>query len=192
MLSGIRGTNFINTNLNVAYFRNAMRHVYRLFGLKPRQLHNEHSGDDVFIANRMRLWAIATYTTMQSIGYDFSDIKQLFDIGRAEFLRVMYTVEGVIGYIARAIASLILKPIQTMAKWGQIKTAPIPSMMLGSRELEANIPNNMSKAWIKIMSERIKRSFMTDGILEELHKSNISDSLRAEDRSHCLSRYLYC
>lgn len=112
MFSGIRGTNFINTLLNVAYFRLARQNVLDMFDLAPVALTNIHMGDDVWISNESRLWAITLYTCMRATGYEFQDHKQMFDVCRGEFLRVVYTHEGARGYLARAMGSLLIRPLQ--------------------------------------------------------------------------------
>lgn len=112
MFSGVRGTNFLNTILNVAYFRLASTEVKESFDLEPRDLYNLHSGDDVWISNKDRLWTIAMYNCMKYCGFAFNDAKQLFAQNTGEFLRVWYTKEGARGYLGRAIGSLIQRPIQ--------------------------------------------------------------------------------
>lgn len=113
MFSGVRGTNFMNTILNVAYYREARRSVARLFDLKPECEFTLHQGDDVWISNKSRLWAAVLYTYMQATGFEFQGSKQVFDVGRGEFLRVLYAKGEARGYLARALATLIVKPIQS-------------------------------------------------------------------------------
>nr|UUV42534.1 MAG: RNA dependent RNA polymerase [Ilomantsi totivirus 2] len=81
--------------------------------MHPVDLYHIHQGDDVWISNRSRLWAISVFKVMQSTGFDFQPKKQMFDICRAGFLRVLYSQEGCMGYLARAVATLIMKPIQS-------------------------------------------------------------------------------
>nr|UUV42560.1 MAG: RNA dependent RNA polymerase [Kuusamo totivirus 1] len=113
MFSGCRGTNFLNTILNNAYLELAKEWVAEHLFLYPVELYRIHQGDDVWISNMSRLWAIIVYKVMQEMGFDFQSKKQMFDLCRAEFLRVLYSEEGCMGYIARAIATLIMKPIQS-------------------------------------------------------------------------------
>lgn len=113
LFSGVRATNFLNTILNVVYFRHASRWVHQTLNIKPISLYNVHQGDDVWITNGSRLWAICLFRTMHAIGYDFQHSKQLFDCGRGEFLRVMYQGPEVRGYLARALGALIIKPVQS-------------------------------------------------------------------------------
>lgn len=113
MFSGCRGTNFINTILNVSYMRLAMGDVARLLCITPRELYNIHQGDDVWISNMSRLWAAGVYLVLQRTGLIFQPSKQMFDRQRGEFLRVVYTSEGARGYPVRAIGSLIINPVQS-------------------------------------------------------------------------------
>lgn len=123
MFSGCRGTNFLNTILNLAYFHVACDWVKINLGIRPVNLYHIHQGDDVWISNLSRLWAIVVYRIMQMTGLDFQAKKQLFDLCRAEFLRVLYSVEGCMGYLARAIATIIMKPIQSSEVTGPAERA---------------------------------------------------------------------
>lgn len=114
LFSGMRGTNFVNTLLNVCYFRLGKLRVEQLLGLHPIHLHTIHQGDDVWITNRSRLWAIGLYHVMKAIGLDFQESKQMFDVNRGEFLRVLYSESGARGYLMRAVATMIEKPIQAI------------------------------------------------------------------------------
>lgn len=113
MFSGCRGTNVINTSLNLAYFLLSKQEVSVRLGLQPSNLYNIHQGDDVWITNGSRIWAIALFRHMESCGFEFQASKQMFDTNRGEFLRVVYTHEGCRGYLARSIATTIIKPIQS-------------------------------------------------------------------------------
>nr|QXV86394.1 RNA-dependent RNA polymerase [Totiviridae sp.] len=114
MYSGVRGTNYINTILNLAYFRLGARSVSQDLGLEPVGLYNIHQGDDVWITNYSRLWAIALYNTMCASGFEFQASKQLFDVSFGEFLRVVYNAEGARGYIARALGAFVMRPVQNV------------------------------------------------------------------------------
>nr|UUV42583.1 MAG: RNA dependent RNA polymerase [Vaasa totivirus] len=261
MFSGCRGTNFINTLLNLAYFKVAQNWVSNKLHLSPIALHNIHQGDDVWISNRSRLWAMAVFETMQSTGFIFQPSKQMFDVCRGEFLRVVYTSEGCRGYIGRSVGTTIMKPIQgtevtspseravalnsqimilkrrgmsdrgcelvwdaivpysarsklpngaltipvsyltksyldngldlgypgtAAARSAQVKSIPI--MQLGSKVLENEVASNMSKDWANILSRKVKDTLKYDDLVESLHKSNITDSLRTEDRIQCIRK----
>ncbi|UUV42236.1 MAG: putative RNA dependent RNA polymerase [Hanko totivirus 8] len=261
MFSGCRATNFINTLLNVCYFRVAAQWVEENLGLKPIGLHNIHQGDDVWISNQSRLWAMAVFEVMQNCGFIFQPSKQMFDVCRGEFLRVVYTREGCRGYLGRCIGTTIMKPIQgtdvtspserAVALNSQIMilrrrgmtdrgceliwdaivpysarsklpsgaltlpvsyltksyldngldlgypgtaaarsnvVAPIPIMELGSRILEQQVGSHMSRDWANILSRKIRDSLKYNDLVEALHRANITDSLRTEDRMQCLRR----
>lgn len=112
MFSGVRGTHFINTILNVAYYRVAKRNVAELFNEVPADIYTVHQGDDVWISNSNRLWAMLLYNCMKYNGFIFNDHKQLMALNTGEFLRVWYSEGKASGYVARAIGSLIQRPIQ--------------------------------------------------------------------------------
>lgn len=262
MFSGCRGTNFINTILNVAYYRVAMRWLQEHLNLTPIAAMNIHQGDDVWITNHSRVWAIAMYEVMSASGLIFQPSKQMFDINRGEFLRVVYTPQGCKGYLARAIGTLIMKPIQNTdvvapaeranalnsqimilmrrgftwegcrLLWRAVvpyaaraklvqgaitipvgylrkshidggldlgepmtsagpshSSKTIPAMSLCSTALEAAVPTNMSEDWIKIMSKKLKRNIDYESLIRVLHASNVTDSLRQEDRMLCLRQH---
>ncbi|UUV42206.1 MAG: putative RNA dependent RNA polymerase [Enontekio totivirus 2] len=261
MFSGCRATNFINTLLNVAYFRVANKWVGNNLHIHPVKLHNIHQGDDVWISNQSRLWAMAVFETMQASGLIFQPSKQMFDICRGEFLRVVYTMEGCRGYIGRSVGTTIMKPIQgtevtspserAVALNSQVmilkrrgmtdlgceliweaivpysarsklpsgaltipvsyltksyldngldlgypgtaaarsnRVAPIPIMQLGSKLLEEKIDCNMSKDWVNILSRKVKTSLKYEDLVVALHRSNVTDSLRTEDRMQCIRK----
>lgn len=264
MFSGVRPTNFINTVLNVSYFQVARDWVRENLGLEPKGLLNIHQGDDVWITNTSRLWAIALFNTMEASGLQFQGSKQMFDKSRGEFLRVMYTSEGCKAYAARAVASFVVKPIQSadvvsplerasalsehvaimrrrgftergceiiwkatvpyaaQAKLGQAtisvpvavllkhhrdgglniaapgcapaRSKPVPSlprMELGSAALEREVPTNMARDWVAIVSRQLQRPIKAEELVRVLHRSNITDSLRNEDRLVALKAHLH-
>lgn len=125
MFSGVRHTDFMNSIMNLAYYRVASRYVQSIFLQKPSALYNLHKGDDVWINNQNLIWAIALYTTMQCIGLRFQDTKQLFSENVGEFLRVRYFEGEMLGYVCRAIGALIERPLQ-----GQDETTP-PEILQG-------------------------------------------------------------
>lgn len=255
MFSGGRATNFLNTILNLAYFILAKQWVAQQLDISPIQLHNIHQGDDVWITNKSRIWAIAVWEVMCNTGFEFQASKQMFSVSRGEFLRVVYTEQGCRGYLGRAIATLVMKPIQNTDVlapheravaindqimilrrrgmtdegseliWNAITpysarsrlasgyltlpvpyllkrkrdngldlgppgtaaepseaVAEIPTMRLSSKALEASLANNMATDWAKTLSNSLKTEILFDKLVETLHKTNVVDSLRQEDR----------
>jgi hypothetical protein len=112
MFSGTRSTDLINTICNLIYFRIANQLVYRLFSLAPEALYHVHQGDDVWISNKSPLWAAVLYKTMNQMGFSFNKLKQMFGMGRGEFLRVLSSSGSASGYAARSLINLILRPTQ--------------------------------------------------------------------------------
>lgn len=113
LFSGVRGTNFINTLLNLAYYLLACIEVEENFGLRPINVVHIHNGDDVWISNESRLWASALYGSLLANGFDFSPMKQMFDVNRGEFLRVLYDATGMAAYIARPLATMTISQLQS-------------------------------------------------------------------------------
>nr|QUS52816.1 RNA-directed RNA polymerase [Mute swan feces associated toti-like virus 1] len=113
LFSGVRGTNFINTVLNIAYFNVAARKVKERLGLRPIDLYHLHLGDDVWLSNRSRLWAGALYTVMLAMGFEMRASKQLFDRAVGEFLRVRYVQGDARGYLMRAVGTTLMRPVQS-------------------------------------------------------------------------------
>lgn len=58
-----------------------------------------------------RLFAALVYDTLNKQGMQLQKSKQLFS-HRGEFLRVLYTADGMQGYLCRAVAAWITAPLQ--------------------------------------------------------------------------------
>lgn len=112
MFSGTRSTDLINTILNLAYFRIAERWVADRLSLTPQSLYHVHQGDDVWITNDNPVWARELYYTLHNMGFLFQENKQMFGSGRGEYLRVLYGQGSGRGYVARAVANFLLRPLQ--------------------------------------------------------------------------------
>lgn len=255
LFSGNRATGLLNTILNIAYFETSKRYVLTMFSLRPVDLYSIHHGDDVWITNRSRLWCVAVYSVMLKTGFVLSYAKQLFDDNVAEFLRVYYTANGLRGFLSRALASLIVKPIQGVEEIGPAEaaqslnsqinilyrrgfslagcemlwdatvpyaasscvsgsrisipkyvlcrsflsggldlgypmsmasdspaTAPLPVMPSGSAVLEKASASHMSADWVSDMSDTLCRPFNAEDVRNALHRTNMCDSLRPQDR----------
>nr|QYV43092.1 MAG: RNA-dependent RNA polymerase [Totiviridae sp.] len=113
LFSGMRGTDLLNTLLNLAYFRFSARLIEHTFGLRPRRLMNIHKGDDVWIMNESHTWAVVLFNTMKWMGFVFQAGKQLFGRQIGEFLRVLYYQGQARGYLTRCLGTLIIKPLQS-------------------------------------------------------------------------------
>lgn len=112
MFSGTRSTDLINTILNLCYFQVAADLVKEEYGLVPQQLYHVHQGDDVWLSNRSSTWARYLYATLAALGLLFQPQKQMFGPGRGEYLRVIYSGGRGYGYMARALANFLLRPVQ--------------------------------------------------------------------------------
>lgn len=112
MFSGTRSTDLINTLLNLAYFQIASDYLREQMGVVADDLYSVHQGDDVWISNRSKLWARLVYYGLNSQGFLFQPSKQMFGSGRGEYLRVLYAHGVGSGYLMRAFANYILRPLQ--------------------------------------------------------------------------------
>lgn len=112
MFSGTRSTDLINTILNASYYLVAADYVANQFLLSPDDLYRVHQGDDVWLSQRDPLWARVLYYSLNSMGLVFQPSKQMFGVGRGEYLRVLYGGGAGNGYFARALSNYILRPVQ--------------------------------------------------------------------------------
>lgn len=112
LLSGLRGTNFINTLLNKAYLAVAEEDVARQFGVTDPGSLRAHKGDDLWLSSYSPVWQSLIYRQMVDSGLLFQLVKQLFST-RGEYLRVGYSEGHTYGYLCRAIAAWMIAPIQS-------------------------------------------------------------------------------
>lgn len=112
MFSGTRSTDFINTILNMAYFKVASDYVAQQYGVFPESLYHVHQGDDVWISNTNKVWARLVYYTMNQQGLVFQEKKQMFGPARGEYLRLLYTNGTTRGYLQRSLINYTLRPVQ--------------------------------------------------------------------------------
>ncbi|QQP38418.1 Uncharacterized protein FKW44_018985, partial [Caligus rogercresseyi] len=108
----MRGTDFVHTLLNLAYFNIARDFLDRWLGLLADDLFHIHKGDDVWVDNKSWLWASGLYNVMRQMDFVFQAGKQLFGFNIGEFLRVLYQSGKAQGYLMRCTGTLILKPLQ--------------------------------------------------------------------------------
>lgn len=113
LFSGSRGTAFMNSLLNYCYY-SAATYVYKQ--LSPSSSVNVvhyHQGDDVWVTSNDEAFNVVIYHIMMAAGLVFEPSKQNIAHSVGEFLRVWYDGTRVHGFIARAIASLIISPLQS-------------------------------------------------------------------------------
>lgn len=159
MFSGTRSTDLINTVLNLAYFRLAVKYLASL-GIEPCELYHVHQGDDVWISNKDELWSRALFYCLNNMGFLFQESKQMFGQGRGEYLRVLYLQGTGGGYFARALSNYITRPLQQDSSLDPI-------------------------AWARTIREGVallsRRGMQTDGV-QALYKDGIGFWARA--RAH--------
>lgn len=102
LMTGFRGTSFINTMLNYAYFKLAAERA----GVSDDAFESLHAGDDVYGTCRDRATAARLLVGLKSLGCRGQESKIAVSHSFGEFLRVRYSPGRVSGYVARTIASL--------------------------------------------------------------------------------------
>nr|UVX28898.1 MAG: RNA dependent RNA polymerase [Ustilaginoidea virens RNA virus 9] len=101
LMSGHRGTTFINSVLNAAYIRASIgEESYRSSG-------SVHVGDDVYLCVSTLEEAAGTIMRCQAAGCRMNRSKQSVGPYCAEFLRINITEHSARGYLARAVASAV-------------------------------------------------------------------------------------
>jgi hypothetical protein len=105
LYSGWRGTTWINSVCNHAYFYVARKCFEKLHGYDG-VVYYEGKGDDVEAHMLSHTRACQLYEICETIGYDANRIKQLFgDV--SEFLRILYEKDGMWGSVARALGNYV-------------------------------------------------------------------------------------
>jgi len=101
LMSGHRGTSFINSVLNAAYIRAAVggAHFDGMVSL--------HAGDDVYIRSRTLAEAAYLLQACAKFGCRMNPTKQSIGFHHAEFLRLGIGTSEAHGYLARSIATLV-------------------------------------------------------------------------------------
>lgn len=105
MLTGRRGTDFINTLFNRVYYRIAIKNLETIINEKNILHVSYHKGDDVYSSFKKRFHAICIpyVLNLQGLQGQFTKITP-----RGEFLRIMYDNVGHSGgYLNRAIPNLV-------------------------------------------------------------------------------------
>ncbi|KAI0986997.1 hypothetical protein GJ496_009014 [Pomphorhynchus laevis] len=170
LFSGMRGTSFVNTILNIAYHRAGVRITRLIFPKINPTIYATQQGDDLWLCSSSRVWNILHYHVMSASGLVFEPSKQLFSHGIGEFLRVLYCDNKVYGYLGRLIASLVISPLQGKTCEEKISTL---------RELDLQIKTLVRRGlkqeiacllWYSIVEYRaIKSSDDIDDSINHLH-----------------------
>ncbi|KAI0981942.1 hypothetical protein GJ496_009780 [Pomphorhynchus laevis] len=75
LFSGIRGTSFVNTILNIYYFKTGTSIVKKLFLRLDVEYYSSHQGDDLWVYSNLRGWNIVLYHVMMAIALKFERSK---------------------------------------------------------------------------------------------------------------------
>jgi hypothetical protein len=101
MMSGHRGTSFLNSVLNAAYIRAAIG------GPKFDAMVSLHAGDDVYIRSRTLVEASTILEACKRFGCRMNPTKQSIGFNHAEFLRLGIGPNAAVGYLCRSLATLV-------------------------------------------------------------------------------------
>lgn len=101
LMSGHRGTSFINSVLNAAYIRLVVGNE------QYNRIQSFHVGDDVLIFCTSIAEGYSIIDGMRKAGFHLQPKKQSIGTTGFEFLRMAGTREGAHGYLARSVGSLV-------------------------------------------------------------------------------------
>jgi hypothetical protein len=99
LMSGHRGTTFINSILNLAYLAMADKELFRMRTM--------HVGDDVYVACATHAEAARVLDNVKRCKLRMNAMKQSVGAYTAEFLRVATSRDASYGYVARSIAACV-------------------------------------------------------------------------------------
>lgn len=114
LFSGLRGTSWINTFVNYAWFRVGRQAAAAMTGRDPI-VSSVHNGDDAWAIATDHAGMVAFKRCMDAMGLAAQDSKCMAGAQRGEFLRLLYDADSgvVYGHPNRALASLISPSFQT-------------------------------------------------------------------------------
>nr|USL98315.1 RNA-dependent RNA polymerase [Phytophthora castaneae RNA virus 4] len=106
MLTGIRGTAFFNTLLNVAYAHTVRRNAKALIGVDP-VVEYRGRGDDIWSSLRNVVYGPFLTDLMLVMGLAGQDSKILYGLGEGEFLRKDYRDGLCRGFLLRTVPNAV-------------------------------------------------------------------------------------
>ncbi|AIP92361.1 RNA-dependent RNA polymerase [Botryosphaeria dothidea victorivirus 1] len=101
LMSGHRGTTFINSVLNAAYLRCGVGSGWFDHALSL------HTGDDVYIRSNSRSEVSNILTRAAEFGCRMNPTKQSIGVKNCEFLRCAYNPYYAVGYLCRTVGTLV-------------------------------------------------------------------------------------
>lgn len=137
LMSGHRGTSFINSVLNAAYIRLALGEE------RYARLQSFHVGDDVLIFCRSVCEANEILEIMRQRGFRLQAAKQSVGCRGFEFLRMAGDRRSAHGYLARAVASCVSG--NWVTEWRDEPTAALHSLVHMARSIINRSAN--TEAW---------------------------------------------
>jgi hypothetical protein len=158
LYSGWRGTTWINTVLNHCYMLTAEMSFQRRYGYKPIEKF-EGRGDDVDCKVAKPEVAYKFYEVMKDMGYEDNEIKQLVTDELHEFLRVIYTNEGIYTCLNRVLPGYVCGDLERGGANAEerIRANYVNIYMLNKRGLSSDICKVLEKCniarWGRVLDD---------------------------------------
>lgn len=164
LMSGHRGTSFINSVLNAAYIRMVVgEEVYN-------GLQSFHVGDDVLMFCRDAAQAYSIIDAMRAAGFILQKSKQSVGSAGFEFLRMSGTRDSAHGYLARAVASCVSGNWTT--EWKEAPVAALHTAVQTARSI-INRSQNIY-AWQLLVSSARAHTNLPAEVLEEVLSGRVA------------------
>lgn len=176
LFSGLRGTAFCNSLLNYSYYRAAEAVLTMELPMLSADTVAYHQGDDVWVSSSRREHNVAIYHIMAAAGLQFEPSKQNMAKNVGEFLRVWYQDGQARGFIPRALASLIIAPLQSDRAVDFIEEARALDGQLRVLQRRGLPPSMLSALWRSLVIYNVKKSFKPTGPPDATIEMAISSS----------------
>lgn len=164
LMSGHRGTSFINSVLNSAYLRLVIGPE------RYAKVQSFHVGDDVLIFCRTASEAYGILGDMRSAGFGLQASKQSVGVAGYEFLRMAGTRQSAHGYLARAVASCVSG--NWTNDWKMAPAAALHSLVQMSRSI-INRSRNV-EAWRLMLSSTCAATNLPREIVGEVLSGQVA------------------
>jgi hypothetical protein len=158
LYSGWRGTTWINTVLNHCYMLTAEMSYKRRYGVKPIESF-EGRGDDVDCKVAIPEVAYKFYEVMKDMGYEDNEIKQLVTDEIHEFLRTVFTEDGIYTCLNRVLPGYVCGDLERGGADAEerIRANYVNIHMLGKRGLSDVMCKVLEKCnvarWGRVLDE---------------------------------------
>lgn len=164
LMSGHRGTSFINSVLNAAYIRMVLGRV------RYESTHTFHVGDDVLMFCRTIGEAEEILDSMERAGFRLQASKQSLGPAGFEFLRMAGTRRAAHGYLARAVSSCVSG--NWVTEWADDPAGSLQSLVQMARSIiNRSVEPN---AWQLLLSSAHSQTNIPRDILAEVLSGNVA------------------